>query len=721
MNYWHPSVKEYLENKDYEKVINFYENLVENNPNEISNYWYLGLAYLLAKDTDSAQTTWFLVFSQGNEEEIEKWTQELINILDEEAIKQLELSRYEQSLLIRENINQISPDNINNLLHIVNLEILLKEFKTENLDSYNLIFLVRNSQPDTLNLLLLSTILQDILLYPHTLNILFAEAILTYTHGNAEIIKKISNIATVMGTEKQYTLYGIHLLEICNNFSHQQSSIFINLYTFYKMIKNFDKQIQICEQYYHQADNFVDKLSSCNILLSSYLTLAQWNKFLPLAKKQCELYEKIENHIQELSNSDINKDGFIIGIMNFFYLEDKPKYNRILANKIANVFQKVNKPFYPEFSFALPKNKKFLKIGYISHTFNTHAVGYLSRWLIYHHDSSQFDVNLYMTQNHPDDITEKWFKPYVSQIFMGERNVKALVEKIHSDEIDILVDLDSLTLNLTCAVMAVKPAPIQVTWLGLDASGIPNIDYYIADPYVLPDHAQEYYSEKIWRLPHTYVAMDNVEIGNSTLTREDLDIPSQGVVFLNIQNTAKLNPHLVELQMKILSQVKNGYLIFNIRKDETRLKQYIYSLGNKFYDITERVRFLPSFPPEIYRANLAIADIMLDTYPFNGAVTTLDGLWQNIPLITRVGQQFNARQGYTFLTNLGITEGIAWSDEEYVEWGIKLGTDEQLRKEVSWKLRQSKKTSPLWNGKQFTQEMEKAYQQMWEIYLQENQ
>jgi len=118
---------------------------------------------------------------------------------------------------------------------------------------------------------------------------------------------------------------------------------------------------------------------------------------------------------------------------------------------------------------------------------------------------------------------------------------------------------------------------------------------------------------------------------------------------------------------------------------------------------------------------LAIADIMLDTYPFNGAVTTLDGLWQNIPLITRVGQQFNARQGYTFLTNLGITEGIAWSDEEYVEWGIKLGTDEQLRKEVSWKLRQSKKTSPLWNGKQFTQEMEKAYQQMWEIYLQENQ
>ena len=108
---------------------------------------------------------------------------------------------------------------------------------------------------------------------------------------------------------------------------------------------------------------------------------------------------------------------------------------------------------------------------------------------------------------------------------------------------------------------------------------------------------------------------------------------------------------------------------------------------------------------------------MLDTYPYNGATTTLETLWMETPLVTRVGEQFAARNSYTFMINAGITEGIAWSDEEYIEWGIKLGTDENLRKEVSWKLKQSKKTSPLWNGKQFTREMEKAYQQMWEIYV----
>ena len=88
-----------------------------------------------------------------------------------------------------------------------------------------------------------------------------------------------------------------------------------------------------------------------------------------------------------------------------------------------------------------------------------------------------------------------------------------------------------------------------------------------------------------------------------------------------------------------------------------------------------------------------------------------------IPLITRVGQQFAARNSYTMMINAGITEGIAWTDEEYVEWGVRLGKDEKLREQISWKLRQSRHTAPLWNGKQFTRDMEKAYEQMWQRYL----
>jgi len=120
---------------------------------------------------------------------------------------------------------------------------------------------------------------------------------------------------------------------------------------------------------------------------------------------------------------------------------------------------------------------------------------------------------------------------------------------------------------------------------------------------------------------------------------------------------------------------------------------------------------------EVHRANLGIADVVLDTYPYNGATTTLETLWMCIPLVTRVGQQFAARNSYTMMMNAGVTEGIAWTDEEYVEWGISLGKDAALRQQISWKLRQSRQTSPLWNAQQFTRDMEKAYEQMWEIYL----
>ncbi len=119
----------------------------------------------------------------------------------------------------------------------------------------------------------------------------------------------------------------------------------------------------------------------------------------------------------------------------------------------------------------------------------------------------------------------------------------------------------------------------------------------------------------------------------------------------------------------------------------------------------------------MHRANLEIADVVLDTYPYNGATTTLETLWMGIPLVTKVGQQFAARNSYTFMMNVGVTEGIAWTDEEYVDWGVRLGRDPALRQQISWKLRQSRQTSPLWNGQQFTREMEKAFRQMWQKYI----
>jgi predicted O-linked N-acetylglucosamine transferase (SPINDLY family) len=334
-----------------------------------------------------------------------------------------------------------------------------------------------------------------------------------------------------------------------------------------------------------------------------------------------------------------------------------------------------------------------LKIGYLSYCLRGHSVGWLARWLFQYHDRERFEINAYlMGAELTDNPLQEWYISQVSKAHKFGLSGAEAADKIYEDEIDILIDVDSITLTATCETMAMKPAPVQVTWLGWDASGIPAIDYFMADPYVLPDSAQEHYTEKIWRLPQTYIAVDGFEVAVPTLRRDQLNIPSDAIIYLSAQRGYKYNPNTTRLQIQILKEVNNSYFIIKGLADQESLKNFF----------------------------IEIADVVLDTYPYNGATTTMETLWMCVPMVTRVGEQFSSRNSYTMMMNAGITEGIAWTDEEYVEWGIRLGKDAVLRQQISWKLRQSRQTAPLWNGKQFTRDIEKAYEQMWQIYLDKN-
>jgi predicted O-linked N-acetylglucosamine transferase (SPINDLY family) len=212
--------------------------------------------------------------------------------------------------------------------------------------------------------------------------------------------------------------------------------------------------------------------------------------------------------------------------------------------------------------------------------------------------------------------------------------------------------------------------------------------------------------------------VDGFEVSVPTVTREQLDIPHDAIVFFSAQRGFKRHPEVTRLQLRVIKQVPNSYLLIKGLSDEESIKSFFEQIAEEEGVDYSNLRFLPIVASEsVHRANLGIADIVLDTYPYNGATTTLETLWMGIPMVTRVGEQFAARNSYTMMMNAGITEGIAWTDEEYVEWGVRLGNDEALRQQIAWKLRQSRKTSPLWNGKQFTREMENAYTQMWEKYL----
>ena len=422
-----------------------------------------------------------------------------------------------------------------------------------------------------------------------------------------------------------------------------------------------------------------------------------------------------------------------ISMGSFFapYIQDLPQSNRILQNQIMNLFQSNIQHLKSELtqrfkSHQLLRKKKSknrkLRIGYLASSLRQHSVGWLARSLFQYFDREAFDIYGYFPEyKQGRDFLEEW---YIGQMYKVYRegvdywgDQFSVAEQIDRDEIDILVDLESLTSGLCCDILALKPAPLQVTWLGWDASGLPAMDYYIADPYVLPEDAQEYYAEKIWRLPNTYIAVDGFESGIANLRRSDLDIPSDAIIYFSSQKSYKRHPDIVRSQLQILKQVPNSYFLIKGLADENSVQNFFYEITDSEGVERDRLRFLPIASSEAeHRANMAIADIVLDTYPYNGATTTMETLWMGIPMVTLVGEQFVARNSYTMMINAGITEGIAWNVQEYVEWGVKLGTDASLRQDIAWKLRQSRKTSPLWDGRQFAREMENAYRKMWEIY-----
>ncbi|MFM6738516.1 MAG: O-linked N-acetylglucosamine transferase, SPINDLY family protein, partial [Microcystis panniformis] len=422
------------------------------------------------------------------------------------------------------------------------------------------------------------------------------------------------------------------------------------------------------------------------------LRASKWNDIPSI----CQEYKHLIKEFIEKKPQDIHplvREALLTVMNPIYYYEDNPKENRPVLNQIGSFFQETYKEMlgFQEESFDKPREynpDKKLKIGYIAQTLNRHPVGLLSRWTINYHNREQFDIHLYMVSQPVDEITKQWFSNPVDKIYHATADSLATYRKIKEDNIDILVDLDSGTGPMVVQVIALKPAPIQVNWLGFDSSGLPAVDYFLADNYSVPENIQNYYQEKVWTLPNSFIAVDGFEIAVPTLRREDLGIVNDAVIYLSSQTSMKCNPKIISLQMQILKFVPNSYLLIKEFANPQTIRYLFKKAADELKIDQDRLKFIPmDFDQETHRANLGIADVVLDTYPYNGATTTLETLWIGIPLVTRVGKQFSARNGYTLMMNAGITEGIAWSDEEYVQWGIKLGLDKNVREEVRWKLR----------------------------------
>ncbi len=364
-------------------------------------------------------------------------------------------------------------------------------------------------------------------------------------------------------------------------------------------------------------------------------------------------------------------------------------------------------------------SKTKLTVGYLSNDFRNHAVAHVMGSLFGLHDRSRFQVYCYSYG--PDDGSD--YRKRIEQdcdkfADIRDRGHSEAATRIFEDKVDILVDLNGHTGGARLEICAFRPAPIQVTYLGFPGTtGAGFFDYIITDRIVTPDSAAIYYSENFVYMPHCYMVNDHTqEISNKDWKKVDFGLPEQSFVFCSFANTYKIEPVIFDVWMGILRQVPESVLWF--RRVNKTAENNLRAEAEKKGISCERFVFSGKLPSKTeHLARLSLADLALDTRIYNGHATTSDALWAGVPVIALKGSHFASRASESFLTAIGLTELIVDTLEEYQDLAVRLARNPGELQAMRQRLARNRTTKPLFDTPRFARNLEKAYGEMWKIFL----
>jgi predicted O-linked N-acetylglucosamine transferase (SPINDLY family) len=369
------------------------------------------------------------------------------------------------------------------------------------------------------------------------------------------------------------------------------------------------------------------------------------------------------------------------------------------------------------FHFARASRPR-LRIGYLSADFHQHATAYLIAELFELHDRSRVEVCAYSYG--PDDGSEMRRRLVRACDRFEDVTTAAYQEaarRIYDDGIDILVDLKGYTKSARTQVVALRPAPIQVNYLGYPGTmGADFIDYIITDRFITPPGQEPFFSEQFVYLPDCYQINDRKrKIVDQTPARTECGLSQDGFVFCCFNNTYKITPAVFGVWMRLL-QVVPGSLLWLLefsRGAAANLRREASARGVN----PERLVFAPLIPIEQHLARLRLADLFLDTLPYNAHTTTSDALWAGLPVLTCAGETFASRIAGSLLTAIGLPELITYSLEEYEARALYLARNPAELACLRERLAKNRLTAPLFDSERFTRHLECAYQMIWDIYM----
>lgn len=361
------------------------------------------------------------------------------------------------------------------------------------------------------------------------------------------------------------------------------------------------------------------------------------------------------------------------------------------------------------------RDPRKLRVGYMSNDFGEHPVSQLLVEIIERHDRSRFEVFAYSYgEPDPSQLFQR-----MGQAFDEFRDIAPLThaqaaQRIAADEIDILVDLKAFTRGSRSHILAFRPAPIQVNWLGYPGTlGNPALaDYLIGDPVVTPLTDAADYSEQLALMPFSYMPTDRKRPVGSKPSRRDAGLPDTGFVFCSFNQSFKLTPEVFEVWCRLLESKPQSVLWLPDYHDATRrnLATRAEGLGIP----AARLIFAPRVPSNAeHLARLQLADLALDTLPYGSHSTGYDALWAGVPLVTCAGDTFQSRVGASLLNAAGLAELVAPDLDSYFRLAANLASNSESLRSVREKLWSNRQSSALFDSGRFTRDLERLFERMW--------
>ncbi len=460
----------------------------------------------------------------------------------------------------------------------------------------------------------------------------------------------------------------------------------------FKAKKELDLALTYCAQILA-----IDSGHSQTILLS-----------IKIRKMTCDwsCYEKDMSYTLKKINDNEESVGPFSSLSYF----NDPAVQKKISGTYASKYKLPNNLF----NKVLPyKNHKKIRIAYFSPDFWTHPVSNLMVECIEKHDQSKFEIYGFALVDKPNDLVNMRLKQaFTKYINVENKLTKDIVKLAREMEIDITIDLAVYTGQTRPEIFAMRTAPIQINYLGFPGtSGADYFDYMIADPVLIPQNDQQYYSEKIIYLP-SFQANDSTRPAPSTLfTRQDLGLPKTGFIFCCFNNANKYNPSIFDSWVKILSKVDNSILLLFADNEAVKinLKKEIAARGIQ----PARLFFGDRLPIPEYLARYKVVDLFLDTVPFNAGTTCSDALQSGLPVLTCKGKIFAGRMGSSLLNAVNMPELITENLEQYESLAIKLANNPEQLKIIKDKLDKNLPAALLYDINLFTKNIEDGYQKIY--------